>query len=263
MNSEINCAGIPAPFHCFKFMASNHSTCFPFSMTWDVMTVKIIWCVYSRDNKNRMAFLSLGLVAQSQQTQTHTHSLHTAHPKTFASTLYLKKIFFTGNYVFALPKFTSRLDSRTGHIVNIPQRQQNTAGNDWCRTKRFLSETGSCFACKDLVIWKGREECLSLVKAVKCLQCGPSFEIYEPIRKKLRVTILVFTIAPGGKEPRAVFGTTGQTGYLLLFLFVSKKEKKKEGQHYAGRSDIYSVRGSHSLPTLKPGCGMFSLPSFS
>lgn len=44
--------------------------------------------------------------------------------------------------------------------------------------------------------------------------------------KKVRVVVLVFTIAPGGKEFQAIYGITGRTGYLLLLLSVRKKKKK-------------------------------------
>lgn len=81
-------------------------------------------------------------------------------------------------------------------------------------------------------------------------------------KKKVKVTVLVFTEAPDGKKPRAIFGTTGPTGYLLLFLSVSKKKKKKKDSTVQGRSDLCVVGASQSLPTLNPGCGMFSLPLF-
>lgn len=64
---------------------------------------------------------------------------------------------------------------------------------------------------------KVEEEGTCLVKTVKLLQGGPSVVIHATIWQKVKVTILVFTIAPGGKESEAIFGTTGRTGYLLLF----------------------------------------------
>lgn len=66
--------------------------------------------------------------------------------------------------------------------------------------------------------------------------------IHAIIWQKVTVTILVFTTAPGGREFQAVFGTTGQTGYLLLFLFMRGKKKKKKNNNtvrvVAGGADI-------------------------
>lgn len=71
-----------------------------------------------------------------------------------------------------------------------------------------------------------------------------------------------FHYSPGRKELQAIFGTTSQTGYLLLFFSVRKK-KYSTVQVEARRPEIRNVRGLHRVPTLKAGCGMFSLPSFS
>lgn len=41
--------------------------------------------------------------------------------------------------------------------------------------------------------------------------------------KRVRVTILFFTTAPARREFQAIFGTTSQTSYLLLFFFLSAR----------------------------------------
>lgn len=57
----------------------------------------------------------------------------------------------------------------------------------------------------------------------------------------MKVTILVFTVAPGRKELQAIFGTTSQTGYLLLFFSVRKKNTALCKRRQGGLKSVMSV----------------------
>lgn len=142
----------------------------------------------------------------------------------------------------------SHLSSHTKHkITHIFNKTKLVANTE-------VTQTGRCFASKDLWYEKGRKEGPYLVTF---FQGGPSFEIHVTIRQKLRVTILVFTTAPGGKELQAMFGTTGQTGYLLLLCSVSKG--KKHSQHSVHRGGNTSKHKSFLSQNQAVGCLVYPL----
>lgn len=216
---------------------------------------------YSRDNKIEWLFSPRGL-AQSQQTRTHANALtQNNSPKESLPQHHVQNfwILFSGYYVFALVKFKKHHTLTLSltfflsfflllalwchwtvllyHILvwftHRAQKQKTSHSNNktlrvknWFQTQRLFSQKGRCFACKDLWYYTGRGR-RDLFSENSKTQGGPSVIIYATIWQKVKVTILVFTIAPGGKESEAMFGTTGRTGFLLLFPLWRGRKKQQ------------------------------------